>query len=137
MIRDEKCDLSPFAGCIFGMNERTSERRRRNRNEDDIERKYSASYRTASRGLVHISHQAQTRQKECNKKNDTYPSFLYTRCYEEANATIGAHYTNNGVGRDKVQSLYTSLHTYTYTHRVYVTNNELIFSCFLRLFPPS
>lgn len=133
MIRDEKCDLSPFAGCIFGMNERTSERRRRNRNEDDIERRYSALYRTVSRGLVYRTRRRLGKRNAI--KNDTYPSFLYTRCYEEANATIGAHYTNNGVGRDKVQSLYTSLHTYT--HRVYVTNNELIFSCFLRLFPPS
>ena len=54
---------------------------------------------------------------------------MRTQCYKEASAaTIAVYYTNR-VGGDKVQS--------SYKPTMFVVNNELIFSCFLRLFPPS
>ena len=54
---------------------------------------------------------------------------MRTQCYKEASAaTIAVYYTNR-VGGDKVQS--------SYKPTMFVVNNELIFSCFLRLSPPS
>lgn len=54
---------------------------------------------------------------------------MRTQCYKEATAaTIAVYYTNR-VGGDKVQS--------SYKPTMFVVNNELIFSCFLRLSPPS
>lgn len=95
MTRDEKCDRSRD---VY-LNERTSER------TGTLKSKWGA--RTTSRGgtwhhvgqpSVGLYRTRRRRRKECNKKNDTYPTFMYTWCYEEANVTIGTHYTDNGGG---------------------------------------
>lgn len=120
---DPRWKMRSFAGYVIWTNERA----RWNRDEAQ------GRYREEALGIIEqprvgLYHARHRRQKECNKKNDTYPTFIW--CYEEANVTIDAHYTDNAGGGIRCNPLIR-------VSTVYAANNELIFSCFPRLFPPS